>query len=87
MNPEEEALRVTLDLLDRIGIPYMVTGSVAASYHGRPRTTHDADLVIDPSPDQLTAFVQALTSAGFYNYVSRWAVVLGVDDLWRRLWT
>lgn len=66
MIPEEAALRATLDLLERIGIPYMVTGSVAASYHGRPRTTHDADVVIDPSPDQLDTFVRALESAGFY---------------------
>jgi hypothetical protein len=29
----------------------MVTGSVASSYYGRPRSTHDADIVIDPTTD------------------------------------
>jgi hypothetical protein len=43
-----------------------VTGSIAASYHGRPRATHDADIVIDPSPEQLDALVQTLAAAGFY---------------------
>ena len=66
MTPEEDALRTTLSLLEQLEIPYMLTGSVAASYHGRPRTTHDADIVIDPSPTQLGAFVRALDAAGFY---------------------
>lgn len=44
----------------------MVTGSVASSYHGRPRSTHDADIVIDPSLDQLEALVRSLLDAGFY---------------------
>lgn len=66
MSPEEDALRRVLELLDRHGIPYMLTGSVAASYHGRPRATHDADVVIDPEAERLDAFVRDLDAAGFY---------------------
>lgn len=66
MNPEEEALRTTVDILDRLAIPYMLTGSVATSYHGRPRATHDADVVIDPTPAQLDALVAGLGAAGFH---------------------
>ena len=66
MSPEEDALRRVLQLLDRHGIPYMLTGSVAASYHGRPRATHDADVVIDPDAERLDAFVEDLGAAGFY---------------------
>ena len=44
----------------------MLTGSVAASYHGCPRATHDADLVIDPTPAQLDDLVEGLAAAGFY---------------------
>jgi hypothetical protein len=29
------------------GIPYMVTGSVASSFHGEPRATRDIDIVIE----------------------------------------
>ena len=66
MSPEEDALASVVGLLDRLAIPYMLTGSVATSYHGRPRATHDADLVIDPTPPQLDALVQKLAAAGFY---------------------
>jgi hypothetical protein len=66
VSPEEDALRRILQLLDRHGIPYMLTGSVAASYHGRPRATHDADVVIDPDAGRLDAFVDDLDAAGFY---------------------
>ena len=66
MSPEEDALRRVLELLERHEIPYMLTGSVAASFHGRPRATHDADVVIDPDAERLDAFVDALDAAGFY---------------------
>jgi hypothetical protein len=44
----------------------MVTGSVATSFHGRPRSTHDADIVIDPDPAKLDALVTDLAADGFY---------------------
>ncbi len=66
MTPEEEVLGRIVGMLDEVGVPYMVTGSIAASYHGRPRATHDADVVIDPTSEQLDRLVQALAAAGFY---------------------
>lgn len=66
MNPEEEALLTVVRQLDSLGVPYMVTGSLASSHHGRPRTTHDADLVIEPTPESLDALVRRLAEAGFY---------------------
>jgi hypothetical protein len=53
------------DRLERAGIPYMVTGSLASSFHGEPRTTRDVDLVIDPTPQALTAFVGRLPASEF----------------------
>ena len=53
------------DRLERAGIPYMVTGSLASSFHGEPRTTRDVDLVIDPTPQALTAFVDRLPASEF----------------------
>ena len=53
-------------LLERLRIPYMVTGSVASSHHGRPRATHDADFIIDPEASALSALVTELTAAGCY---------------------
>jgi hypothetical protein len=66
MTAEAEALARVVGCLDDLGIAYMVAGSMASSFHGRPRTTHDADIVIDPSPDQLDRLVTALAAAGFY---------------------
>jgi hypothetical protein len=43
LTPEQEALLEVIRTLERLGIPYMVTGSMASSFHGRPRATHDAD--------------------------------------------
>jgi hypothetical protein len=66
VTPEQEALFALVRTLDGLGIPHMVTGSVASSYHGRPRSTHDADVIIDPAPEQLDALVRSLLDAGFY---------------------
>lgn len=52
--------------LDAAGIPHMITGSVASTLHGEPGTTQDIDLVIDPTPDQLRAFIDQLDHQRFY---------------------
>jgi len=66
VTPEQEALVGLVRILERLGIPHMVTGSVASSYHGRPRSTHDADVVVDPTPAQLEALVDAMLAGGHY---------------------
>jgi hypothetical protein len=66
VTPEEQALDVVTRLLERLNIPYMITGSLAASHHGRPRATHGADLVIDLDEAQLDALVRDLDAAKFY---------------------
>jgi len=71
MSPEEDSLARVITLFDRLAIPYMLTGSVASSYHGRPRATHDADVVIDPTPEQVDQLVQALVDDGFYVDLDR----------------
>jgi hypothetical protein len=63
---ETAALSALVRELEALRIPYMVSGSFASSFHGKPRTTHDADVVIDPSPEALEALVSALAAAGFY---------------------
>ena len=41
-----DALFVFARQLEEAGIPYMVTGSLALSFHAEPRNTHDADIVL-----------------------------------------
>jgi len=43
---QPELLKKVIQTLDAIGIDYMVTGSVASSLQGEPRSTHDIDIVI-----------------------------------------
>ena len=47
-------------------VPSMLTGSVAAAYHGAPRATVDIDLVIVASPAQLRRVVAECERAGLY---------------------
>jgi hypothetical protein len=56
----------------------MVAGSLASTYHGEPRATHDIDLVIDPSREALLRFARELDPADFY--VSREAAA----EAWAR---
>jgi len=58
-----EALAVTFTVarvLDDLGIPYLLGGSLASSLHGIPRSTEDADLVADLRPEHIDPLVAAL---------------------------
>lgn len=45
MTPDEAVVAV-LAALDAAAIPYMLVGSMASNFHGIPRSTRDADLVV-----------------------------------------
>lgn len=58
-------LRVTAvvgALLDQLGVPWLVGGSLASSIHGVPRATQDVDLVADLRLPHLAPFVAAMES-------------------------
>lgn len=59
-------LRTVAAALTSAEVPFMLTGSVAAAYHGAPRATVDIDLVIEASPAQLGRVVAELLGAGLY---------------------
>jgi hypothetical protein len=64
----EEATEVTLlvvDVLDRIGIPYVIVGSLVSSLYGLARSTLDADLVADIKQENVRALYEGLQDA-FY---------------------
>lgn len=61
-----EILGYVVERLDRAGIPHMISGSVASTHHGEPRSTQDVDLVIDPSVEALTTFVGSLDRERYY---------------------
>ena len=60
MLTELDILRDLSSRLDRLGIPYMLTGSMAMNYHAVPRMTRDIDMVIALPAGQVPRLVQAL---------------------------
>jgi len=52
--------------LNEAGIPFMLTGSFAGSWHGMTRATQDVDLVIAPDEDQLRELVTLLPDDQYY---------------------
>ena len=62
----EDVIARVIGALDAAGVPYMLTGSVASSYYGVPRSTHDMDVVVDPTPEQLTRLLAGLSADAYY---------------------
>ena len=59
----DDALRATLAtvrILERLGLDYLIGGSLAASLHGIPRSTQDADLVVDLPSSRVAELLRAL---------------------------
>ena len=59
-------LRLLVESMEELGIGYMLTGSLASSFHGDPRATQDIDLVIDGERRALDALGARLRESGFY---------------------
>jgi hypothetical protein len=62
----EELLSRITPALERSGAPYMLTGSVASSAHGTPRSTRDVDIVIAPTREQLLALLREFPPSHYY---------------------
>jgi hypothetical protein len=63
-----EAIRITLLVtieLERLGVPYVVAGSLASSLHGLPRSTADVDIVAALRVEHAQLLATALAEA-FY---------------------
>src|SRR5437763_1345107 len=58
--------RLILGPIHRIGIPYMVTGGVAAIAYGAPRVTNEVDIVAETAARHASAFMKAFPPASYY---------------------
>ena len=52
--------------LNKIGLPYVITGAVASIVYGEPRLTNDLDLVVMMRIEDVKKFVEAFPAAEFY---------------------
>ena len=74
---DEQVLCLVIDYLEECHIEYMVTGSLASNVHGLPRTTNDADVVIETDAAKLSMLILKLKDE---FYISREAA----EDALRR---
>ena len=63
---EIDLLRRITAALEQAEIPFMLAGSFAAMFYSEPRATQDIDIVIAPTPDQLTMLVSLLPPGQYY---------------------
>lgn len=67
---ERELLADCLRRLNGLGLPYMLTGSMASNFWGIPRTTHDLDFVLSLEEDLAAAIVAAFDDEYALDVVS-----------------
>jgi len=61
-----EVLRSIVPKLEQSDIPYMITGSIAAAYYGRNRTTYDLDIIISATAGKLKNLIELLPEDQYY---------------------
>jgi hypothetical protein len=63
---QQELLKKVIQALDQAGIQYMITGSVASSLQGEPRSTHDIDMVVAIRSSKVNKLVETFPPSDFY---------------------
>ena len=64
--PQQELLRRVVQVLDEHRIQYMITGSIASSLHGEPRSTQNIDIVVAIDRSAAKELRQAFPPSEFY---------------------
>jgi hypothetical protein len=64
--PAPDPFAPFLDPLERLALPYCITGSVAASVYGEPRLTADIDVVLLLNAQDIPALRSAFPDADYY---------------------
>ena len=65
MGPHD-LLAVAVEILERLQIPYLVTGSVASMAYGEPRLTNDIDIVADIQARHIKPLLSAFPESDYY---------------------
>jgi hypothetical protein len=83
-------LELVTSRLDEAGVPYMITGSIAAGHYAQPRFTRDIDLVVEIGPGDaerlaalfgeafecdVAAIRAAIARQGMFNLIHTQAIV------------
>lgn len=62
-----DAITIIAQRLDALRLPWMLTGSVAAFFYGRERSTNDIDIVVDCERMGIDGFVKAFEPEWFLD--------------------
>ncbi len=62
----EGFLQRLVAVLEQVGIPYMLSGSLASAFYGIPRSTQDIDIVVELDITRLRALITALPQEMYY---------------------
>jgi hypothetical protein len=63
---QEDVFELVVRTFEKVGVHYMLCGSLGAMVYGRPRYTNDFDFVIAVAPSTLGEFHREFKGAGFY---------------------
>ncbi|HUP28256.1 MAG TPA: nucleotidyl transferase AbiEii/AbiGii toxin family protein [Chloroflexia bacterium] len=66
MADERDAISEVVMVLDELGVPYIIGGSIALSVWAVPRMTHDLDVVVDMHDNSIHEFCSQLSSNRYY---------------------
>ena len=64
--PEPELFLLFVRPLNRAGIRYVVSGSVAAIFYGEPRLTHDVNFIVFLNPNDIQKLFEIFPETDFY---------------------
>ena len=64
--PQQELLKKVIQALENTGIEYMITGSMASSLQGEPRSTHDIDLVVNLPKSAVQSLLNTFSEPDYY---------------------
>ncbi len=63
---QQELLKKVIQVLELTGIPYMITGSIASSLQGEPRSTLGIDILIVIQKAKANELSRAFQEPDFY---------------------
>lgn len=63
---QEELFATVVQVLNELNISYMLVGSVASSFYGEPRSTHDIDFVMAILPPDVERLAESFEKPGYY---------------------
>ena len=63
---QQELLKKAVRVLEQLDIGYMISGSIASSLQGEPRSTHDIDIVVNLPQSKVRALAAAFPGPDYY---------------------